>query len=293
MNKRTIIVAVFVTHLVIAAIATARETQDQPNRDTTPALQQQILVSPLYGLDDMLQTFTTEAAANAATWADLDATREKWLAFKKAGGTKWGSDKWMKTPEYYQKLPTTVLIRECFSTPTFWAEVNIYDDRRFGVESLRIFHNGFAELFRRDDLWQAVIQLYSDLGRKIDPDTPVQELVTATMHLDTLEVLYLYTPLRTQVRGREALFAQANLDVVKRYVSYLDNYSTATARGAGPLFLGEACTLVKVALMLISQTDLGKYIMARTQLSRTIWTTKQEPKQLREFLRSAVQLLDK
>ena len=40
----------------------------------------------------------------------------KWMDQKKAGTTRWGSEKWMKDRPYYAALDTTALALECFTS---------------------------------------------------------------------------------------------------------------------------------------------------------------------------------
>ncbi len=171
--------------------------------------------------------------------------------------------------------------------------LGLFEDPRLGIESLRVFHNGFAELFSRDDLWQGMLFLYADLTRRINLEAELEEIVTVSGHFDALEALYLHTQLRDQIRGRENLFLEVNLDALRRYAWYLDKYDPKRLGTNGsPGFFGEPCSLVKVALLLTAEIDPAKYAVARDQLGKTLWDETQDVERLRDFLHAAIQLLE-
>ena len=46
---------------------------------------------------------------------------------------------------------TNALIEECLVRPNLGMQLGIYNDHRYSIAQLRVMHNGYAELFERDD----------------------------------------------------------------------------------------------------------------------------------------------
>ena len=245
-------------------------------------------VDPLYELDGLIQAYHRQQDTPQAE-AALATMRQQWSQDRASGGALWGSKDWMKSPEYYQSLDTEALTLECFSRAIFAFETTIFNDPRIGVERLRAYHDGFAELFGRDDLWRGVLCLYTDLTDRITLDADMGQIVRTSGHFNALYTLYLYTPLRDQIKGREPLFLQANLEAVRKYVWYLDNYDREQGR---PGFFREPVQVLQMAMLLTAETDPDKYAAARAELSKVLWTQDQEPEKLRSFLALGVELLE-
>ncbi len=83
-----------------------------------------VVVSPLYGLDELLDGYAREVYADAEENVDFEIIRKNWLDLRRAGGTRWGSQNWMQDPEYYHGLGTDALVLECFSRPIFYMELS-------------------------------------------------------------------------------------------------------------------------------------------------------------------------
>ncbi|MHC4482966.1 MAG: hypothetical protein ACYSW4_05405 [Planctomycetota bacterium] len=252
------------------------------------------VVSPTYGLAELIERFEPEPFEDRQREADFEAWRQELLSLKKSGHTRWGSENWMKEPDYYQSLKTPELIDECFSRAIFVNEMSIYNDPRAGFESLKIFHNGFAELFKREDLWKGVLHLYEHLSARLDPEAELMQIVTTTGHLDELRKLYVLSPLREQVKeGREKNFLAANLRVLKRFQWYLENYDPdKLGTGGSPGFFREPCSVAQMAMVLAKQIDPPKYAKVESGITSVRWTKEQKVQDLRSFISLVIRSLE-
>jgi hypothetical protein len=131
----------------------------------------------------------------------LEESVERWRAWRRAGKTMWGSDKWMKEPKYYQGLKTPELAKECFGDTIFGNTVRAYLQPRFGIVCLKEMHNGFAELFQREEMGAGVLAAYEDLGAQLQPDADLNTIVRVSMTLDAMQVLYQERSLRNRLGG--------------------------------------------------------------------------------------------
>ena len=242
------------------------------------------MVSPTYELAELIERFEKDYMTGEQK-ASLAAAKTEWLSLKKSGYTRWGSENWMKDPDYYKSLNTSELVEECFSRAIFKNEMSIYNEPWFGLESLRIFHNGFAELFRREDLWKGILHLYEHLSSKLTREADLMQIVTVSGHFDELRKLYILSPLKEQVKGRERIFLAANLRVLKRFQWYLGNYDPERlGTGGSPGFFREPCSVALVALMLAKQVDPRRYLQIEPAITRVRWTEEQNPADLRSFI---------
>ena len=219
--------------------------------------------------------------------------RMKLLELKTNGYTRWGSENWMKDPNYYKGLSTFELIEDCFSRGIFANEMTIYNDPVAGYESLRIFHNGFSELFSREDLWKGILHLYDYLSSKLDTQADLQQIVTTSENLDAMKKLYGLSPFREQVKGKEGLFLAANMRVLKRFKWFLENYDPKKLGTEGsPGFFGEPCSVAQVALMLAKQVDSKRYAQIEPAITSIRWPKEQNVKDLKEYLDLVITSLD-
>jgi hypothetical protein len=168
-------------------------------------------VSPTFEMAKLMELFEKGIAEEAEKESDWAAEILKMQEAKKSGKTMWGSEKWMKEPNYYKKLETPALAEECFSKPIFALETAIFDNPRFGYERVKVFHNGFAELFSREDMWNGILHVYDYLLSKIDPNSNLSTIVEVSSNLESIATLYTISPFKEQVKGRETIFLAVTL----------------------------------------------------------------------------------
>jgi len=241
----------------------------------------------------MTEFFEQDIFEDAQRQANIAEKRLRWLDMKKRGVTKWGSDRWMKEPSYYKELETPELAEECFSRATFGFEMTIYDDPMLGYCSLEVFHNGFAELFKREDMWKGILHVYDFLSLKLNPKSDLRTIVRVSNHFNAFERMYRIPSFKEQVKGREAIFLEANLQVLKRYRQYLEDYDPITLGTKGsPGFFREPCTVARVALMLAKQVAPHRYAGIEPALRSVRWTKEQKVEDLKSYINLVIEGLD-
>ena len=271
------------------------EEIDATISDAKPATSSEPIrnVSPTLGLAELTEFFEQDVIEDARRQANIAAKRLRWLDLKKSGTTKWGSDKWMKEPDYYKQLETRELAQECFSRATFGFEMTIYNDPMYGYCSLEIFHNGFAELFKREDMWKGILHVYDFLSLKLNPQSDLRTIVRVSNHFMAFQELYRIPSFKEQVKGREAIFLQANLQVLKRYRRYLEDYDpVALGTKGSPGFFGEPCSVARVALMLAKQVAPQKYAAIEPALGRVRWAKEQKVEDLKSYINLVIEGFD-
>jgi hypothetical protein len=252
-----------------------------------------LTVSPTFELDDLITSFEEEIIEESEEQFNFALEIKKMKDYKKKGGTMWGSEKWMKDLDYYKSLKTRELSEECFSRSIYSFEVSIFDDPRIGLERLRIFHNGFQVLFQRDDMWEGILHTYEYLSSKLNLESDLRTIVRASGNLDDLRVLYSFPEFKEQVKGREEMFLSANLQVLKKFAWYLENYDPKKlGTGGSPGFFGEPCSVAQVALMLTKQVDPQRYNSTESEIKSVRWPEEQNIQDLKEFIKLVLDKLE-
>jgi hypothetical protein len=232
---------------------------------------------------DALADATAGPGKNPCLDAELAKQEKALLEMKKNGKTMWGSERWMKTPEYYASLPTPELATECFARPTFGFEMTIFDENRFGFQRLRIMHDGFAELFDREDMWKGILAAYDHMSSKIDPGNDLRTIVSTSNNFNAMGALYQWPAFKKQVEGREAIFLAANLRSVKRYRWYLDTYDPEKL-GTDTPFFREPCSVARVALVLAERVDPKRYARIAPAIQSVRWPKEQDIEDVKKYL---------
>ena len=253
-------------------------------------------VVPTHELGDLIRGYEQELVSDADQKAGLAAAVVEWTNLRKAGRTRWGSEKWMKDPQYYAGLDTPALAQECFSgfsEGVFGIEMGIYNEPAAGLESLRVFHNGFAELLSRADMWKGILRVYDRLSSQIDPKADLLQIIRTSNALDELRNLYNLSPLKQQVKGRERLFLAAHVAVLKKYRDYLDHYDPkALGTKGSPGVFREPCSVAQVALLMAKQVDPQRYAKIEPAVTSVRWTKEQNVEDLKRFIALVLDSLD-
>ena len=240
-------------------------------------------VGPLPSLTDLITRYEKAQPSEAEIKVRLAQIISEWTAAKKAGGgPRWAQVHRFESPEYYAALDTTALTDECFEGALFGTVMTLYIPES-GLENLRIFHNGFAELLQRKDMWKGILQLYDKLGAKIDPQADLRQVVEASLQLDELRNLITLPPLRDQVKGKEDQFLAAHVRVLQRFKRYLDSFQPREG-AMTPVFFREPCSVAQVALLLAKQVDPQGYDNTMPTLADVRWSREQHTEDLSKFI---------
>ena len=249
-------------------------------------------VDPLSGPPDLITRYEKAQPSEADIKVRLSQAISDWTAAKQAGGgPRWARVHRFEPPEYYAALDTTALTDVCFEGALFGNVMTLYIPES-GLENLRIFHNGFAELLQRKDMWKGILQLYDKLGAKIDPQADLRQVVDASLQLDELRNLITLPPLREQVKGKEDQFLAAHVRVLQRFKRYLDTFQPREGLKT-PVFFREPCSVAQVALLLAKQVDPQGFDKIMPALSSVRWSQEQHTEDLRSYIDLVLESLNR
>ena len=249
-------------------------------------------VIPLAELDMLLNSSIVAEFPTIAFDLELLEQREKYLQFKSAGGTMWGSENWMKSPDYYKSLDTPELAIDCFERQTFFQEMMFFDDPRFAYLRLSIMHDGFAEFFAREDIWEGLIHAMDDCASKLTPGNDLSTILRASMTLDALTGSASSLPVfEASIQGHEQEFYEASLSALKKYRNYLRDYDPDQVGTETP-FYGEATTVARATLRFLEQVNAEHYERVAPTLRAYRFSQDQNAREMMEYLNLAVDLLE-
>jgi hypothetical protein len=224
---------------------------------------------------------------------NLENSRQHWLSLKNQGQTFWGSEKWMKEPEYYKNLDTISLATECFQKSIYQSEMIVFNDSIHAFARLEVFHNGFAELFGREDMWKGVLHVYAQASEKISPVYDIQTVAGSSLLLEALGNFYTYPPFQKQLKGHEREFLNANITAVKRYLTYLETYEPEKI-GLKPdelPFSGPAIIVERV-LVFTRQVYPQHYTRIEAAIHDVRWTQQPKVEDLKQYLKLVMTCFD-
>jgi hypothetical protein len=249
-------------------------------------------VAPLLELDTYLEAYESETRADFNLDLNLKKTRENALKYRADGGTAWGSENWMKSPEYYAALETPDLGAECFDDSIFYHEMAIHNEPRVGFIALSILHDGFAELLRRDDMWRGLISAFNHLASQLNPESDLETIVRVSGQISALSNALLVIPeLQEQVRGHEREFFEAMLSAVRSFKDYTVEFDPERAGSPMPFF-GEPTWVARSALVLLKQLDQQQYYEVLPGLDQFRMSQKQDLDELRVILDVTIEALE-
>lgn len=252
-----------------------------------------VQVAPLLALDRLVEIYEHGIPPALQAEIALREFRETFRNAKASGETLWGSENWMKSRQYYESLETTALAEECFDRPTFYFTMRIYDNPRFAFARLEIMHEGFAELFRRDDMWKGLVHAFDVSASRLVPESDLMTIIQASGHLDALSRnLYLIPEFQDQVRGHEQEFYEASFSALKSFRDYILAFDPQR-QGASIPFFGEADRTAEGTLLLLSQIDPERYDEIAPKLKEFRMSPEQSMDELREFLDMTIEALEK
>jgi hypothetical protein len=208
----------------------------------------------MVGIEELMSSVVDEEGGKTAKILALSQFEEKIRSFKKSGGKVWAtSDIWMKDPSYYAKLSTSDLAKECFTvpeSPIFGFEVGLRDDPAWGLLRLEIMHNGFSELFKRDDFADGILSAYEVLIGKIDPASTKEVMISVALQLESMPAIYSANKeFQSQIAGKEEVLLVVNVSAIKKFIDYIEK-----SKKEDIVIYGETVSIVKFALVLLKDT---------------------------------------
>jgi len=261
-----------------------------PNESVTSApLAPDLPVNPNAELAETIRLFEDEHIDEIVGLAEFE---RRLVEYRKSGRTLWGSEKWMKDASHYQSLDTVTLAKECFSRPIFRFEMAIFDNPARAFARLRIMHNGFAELFERDDLCDGVLAVYEELSLELDTQSSLEEIGRASGTLGSLVSIYHFPPFREQMRGREKEFLATMLRVLRRYRQYAKDFDPAKL-GAEVPFYRAPCLVAQTALAFAKQVAPRTYAQIEPDIAEVRLSEKQNMGEVASYLDLVITRLDR
>lgn len=245
-------------------------------------------VKPALELEEWVHDFEDTVSYEKQS-ARLKESEAQCLELKRNGRQLWNSQQWMKEPSYYRALDTSKLAEECFGRSVIAFELTKYTDPAFGLQCVRIMHNGFAELFSRTDLWQGVLHALDRASATIAaPASDMTQLVQAVGSIEAICTLCRLSPLREQVKGHEAAFLQAQIRVLKRFRAKLD-----LPRADGSIgFFREPCSVVNMAMVFLKQIAPTEYAAIAPRIGLVRFPREQNADDLKAYLDMVIPALD-
>ena len=250
-------------------------------------------VNPTYDLVELIKGYQEQRLSQESRKLhDLTIFIDKLLDKKEKGGTRWSSENWMKAPEYYQNLNTLALAEECFDLnllSIFGSEMGIYGNNPLhGYFSLKIFHNGFAELFEREDFYAGLVHAYEVISSHITTQDDYGTIIRASWDLGHMGKIYTNEFLKDKIKGHEKELFAANYNTLLRYKEYLDERAPQGVRLG---FFGEPTWVANVALMLARQLDPVKFALIEPEISEVRLSKQQIPMELKNYIDLVVERL--
>ena len=242
----------------------------------------EVKVSPTLGLDALIEAFERdENVGDVYEGFQLAEFECELLKVKEKGGSRWGTE----NKRYYQELDTCRLAEECFEQSVFQNVILIYNNPIYGFSRLRIMHDGFAELFERDDMWKGLLHAYEHLGSRLNTASELSTIVVTAGTFEAFTHFYTHPEYKKQIRGREEPFLRANLGVLRKFSLYLEECGHEQLETGGSVgFFREPCSVAQVALMLAKQIQPQIYVEIEPEIKSVTWSQRQSFHELKAYL---------
>ena len=202
-------------------------------------------------------------------------------------------DPWMLDEDYCKNLGTVSLAKKCFSDGIFEIEMGLFASyREIAFMRLRVSHKGFAEFFKRPDMWKGVLFLYEMVSSGLDPDNELDNIMSAAGVARSLENFYFFQPFKNQIKGREKIFLEANIRVLKQFKRFIEQ-ADWDRLGTKLPFYGSPSVVADVALMLDAKTDPRHYAEIITEISAFRFGKEQKLEEVKQYLDVVIPALEK
>jgi len=247
-------------------------------------------VSPTAELNGLIRLYERHQTEDDARAAELEE-------FKKTVKTNLGDrvgrwKDWMREPSFFKELDTPTLSKELFATRLcgyFSDRTRILEDADKALALLQLEHGGFAELFKREDMWKGILLANEDLSKRLMSEQAIREKGPCSLcasALEAMRILYVSPPLKHQIKARERLFLASALRVLKSFKYVMDNHN------ASGLFYPEPVYTAHGALVLAKQVDPEKYARVGPIVASVCFPDKQRMADISSFTNLVIASLD-
>ncbi len=186
------------------------------------------------------------------------------------------------TEKEIASLPTEELGKACFASGLPANLLLLYTNPNFAIRRLEVLHKhkGYAELFRRPDVWKGLIAAMEFHVSQLDPRAERAEgtdNINPIRGLRILPVFYAYPSIRKSITGHEKEMISAHIRALEKLITYHDSQLFS---------LRVAPVLIKYGLALGKSISPQQYAAACSVLSQYGWGKDydQAIKELRRFV---------
>jgi hypothetical protein len=178
------------------------------------------------------------------------------------------------TEEEIGKMPTKELGIRLWATGLHARELMTFDHANYAMKRLEVFYKGYAELFRRPDLWEAMIGGMDMLSSQLDTTRSDQENLSLVMALTTLPETYGYPPIRRSIAGHEKELIRAHVAALLKIKDFVlaDSRRDASLSTAARVTRRTVIILSQTALALGKPLSPTRALAARRSLSQFQWS---------------------
>jgi hypothetical protein len=152
---------------------------------------------------------------------------------------------------------------------------------------LQVYHDGFQELFKRNDMWRGIIHYMDSVSRTLVPGVDLQHLVMHMLNINGIVYLYEMDSFANQMVGHEQEYLDAHLRLINAFVGFIDAHS-ASRDGDTYGFFREPIVIASQAVALYRRVHPNSASDLELRLAGTISRRKQDMREVRSFLKQVL-----
>lgn len=238
-------------------------------------------------LDEAMKGLPTKVVDEGVRLAKF----ELYLRQELASGWKppWKGLEVQLTDDEIRKMPTKELGVHLWATGVHARELFLFNRPSSAMKRLEVCYKGYAELFSRPDLWEAIIDGIDISSAQIDPDRSDQENLNLVMALTTLPETYGYRPIRNNLSGHEKELIEAHIAALLRIRAFVLAVSGRDAPSTAALVTPRtAIALCESALTMGERLSRPQALSAQQSVSRFDWREGRTNEDIPRYIDQAV-----
>lgn len=170
-------------------------------------------------------------------------------------------------------VSTEALAKACFKSSVLARRqlASSQSNPAYALTEVKVFYPVYEEYLGRIDAWKGWLAAYSSYASAMGSNSNANELIDALIGMQTLTSLFWEPGMRSQLKGKELLFIEAQLEALKSFRAYLFSDKDERATSSTTFFsLTVPASLVNSALALMIQSggeDVRGEIVAVTSFT--------------------------
>ena len=194
------------------------------------------------------------------------------------------------TEDEIRKMPTKELGVRLWATGVHARKLLLFDHPNSALRRLEVCYKGYAELFNRPDLWEAIVAGINTCSSQLSASKSDRKNRTLVMSLTTLPEMYGYPPIRKRLAGHEKELIKAHMAALLRVKAFVVAVSSrGSSRTAALITPRTAINLWKCALALGEHLSPTQATSARRQpMSRFKWRKGHTDEDIPRYIDQAV-----